>query len=404
MQDPSRRKFIKRSMFVTAGSMLIPSFLKAYETQLMGKSPDNDRVLVIIQLSGGNDGLNTVIPYRNDLYYKARPTIAVDKSKVLPIADEIGFNPAFSSMKQLYDEGLLTIINGIGYPNPDRSHFRSMDIWHTASNADQYVETGWIGRYLDATCAGSDCLHPYDAIEVDDTLSLSMKGSRVKGLAVSNPQKLYQQTRDPYLNSVAIAQPADDHENVAYLYKTLRETVSSSEYIYDKAKIYRTKAIYPQTELGEKLKTVAQMIVSRVGANVFYVSLSGFDTHVAQNVQQSRLLKMYADALQIFTQDLKQNNCLNNTLVMTFSEFGRRVKQNASNGTDHGTANNLFLTGGNLKNPGVYNPLPDLQHLDNGDLKFSIDFRRVYATLLEKWLQADPAQILSSRFEPLAIV
>ena len=180
--------------------MLIPHFLKAYESQMLGKGPaSNGKILVVVQLSGGNDGLNTVVPYRNDIYYRERPTIAIRAEKVLQLNDEIGLHPAMGPLKALYDEGLMTVINNVGYPNPDRSHFRSMDIWQTASDSDKYLNTGWVGRYLDASCAGK-AQQPFRTIEVDDTLSLALKGNNLNGLAVLDPKKLYNQTRSRLRN------------------------------------------------------------------------------------------------------------------------------------------------------------------------------------------------------------
>ena len=398
----NRREFISRSALATAGSLLIPNFLKAYEQQQLHTKMLTDKRLVIIQLSGGNDGLNTVVPFQNDNYYKLRPTLGIEKSKVLPLTDELGFNPAMTGMKKLFDDGLLTVINSVGYPNPDRSHFRSMDIWQTASDSDRFLSSGWIGRYLDAQCNGT-CV-PFDAVEVDDTLSLALKGENVNGLAVQNPQKLYQQTREKLFTDISRNHPEAHADNVGYLYKTLSETISSAGYIYDKASIQKTKATYPATELGNKLKTVAELILSGVETNVFYVALSGFDTHVQQAVKQPQLLKQYSDALLTFMDDMKETGKLNNTLVMTFSEFGRRVSQNGSGGTDHGTANNLFLAGGSLKKPGFYNHSPQLTDLDEGDLKFEIDFRQIYATLLNNWLNVNETQILGKKFDLLPVL
>ncbi len=399
-----RREFLTRSALATAGSLWIPNFLKAFEQQHLNASGLNPKKLIIIQLSGGNDGLNTVIPYQDDTYYKLRPKLAVEKAKVLTLNDTQGLNPVMTGLLQLYDDGLLTILNSVGYPNPDRSHFRSMDIWQTASGSDEFLGTGWIGRYLDAACSGT-CAQPYNAIEVDDTLSLALKGERLKGLAVQDPQKIYRLTHNPLISSINDLHEAHpDHDQVSYLYKTLGETVSSAAYIYDKSKIYKSKAAYPTTELGRKLKTISELIVSGVETNIFYVSISGFDTHVNQKIRQEQLLKQYSDAVQAFVQDLKQNQHLDQTLVMTFSEFGRRVAQNGSGGTDHGTANNVFLMGGQLQKPGFFNEAPSLQSLDEGDLKYQIDFRNIYATLLHNWLEVDDKVILGNQMESLKLV
>lgn len=389
----NRRTFLQSSSLATVGTMLIPDFLKAYERRHLGEAAGTDRVLVVIQLSGGNDGLNTVVPYRNDVYYRERPRLAIPADKVLKLTDDLGLNPAMEGLKKLYDDGLLTVVNNVGYPNPDRSHFRAMDIWQTASGADQYLRSGWIGRYLDARCSGT-CA-PHDAIEVDDTLSLAMKGERVKALAVQNPQKLYQQTQNRFVRQLAEANH-DEFGEVNYLYKTLAETVSSAEFIHEKAQVTRTAAAYPDSELGRRLKTVAGFIQSGVGARVYYVSHGSFDTHVNQLNQQERLLRQYADAVNAFVNDLKNAGELKRVKVLTFSEFGRRVKQNASGGTDHGTANNVFVLNG--AKAGVLNEAPNLTDLDDGDLKFSVDFRSLYASLLDDWLGTPPEVVLGKKF------
>lgn len=403
----NRRNFLRNTALSAVGSLLIPSFLKAFERQTANSLAENDKILVIIQLSGGNDGLNTVVPFTNDLYYKARPSLAIEPAKVLKLNDDLGFNPAMAKMKMLYDEGLVSVINNVGYPNPDRSHFRSMDIWHTASNADEYLSTGWLGRYLDAQCSGGEC-QSYTAIELDDSLSLAMKGNKIKAMALQNPQKLYESTQIPFIKSLTKNTTDATHhsaeENVSYLYKTLAETASSAEYIYNKSKIQRTKSEYKGGELANRLKTVAELIISGVPTRVYYVALSGFDTHIRQAEKQEKLLENYSEAVYSFVQDMKANGLIDKVLLMTFSEFGRRVAQNGSNGTDHGTANNLFLIGNNLPKKGIYNKPPNLADLDNGDLKYEIDFRNVYATLLNKWLNVNDSGILGQKFEGLPIL
>ena len=381
----SRRDFLKKSAFATAGTMMIPDFLKAFERQSLGIPQKTHKTLVVVQFSGGNDGLNTIVPFRNDIYYKNRPTIGIKEDKILKITDELGMNSALVELRSIYDDGLLTLVNNVGYPNPDRSHFRSMDIWQTASDSDQYLKNGWLGRYLDAQCAGTACL-PYAAVEVDDTLGLALKGSQVKGIAVQNPQKLFQQTQNKFYQDLAKSNH-QEFDNVSYLYKTLSETISSADYIYNKSKIYHTNTTYPNHELGKRMKTIAELIGSGVATNVYYASHGSFDTHVNQPNQQERLLKQYSEAMAAFVQDMKANGKMEEVLVMTFSEFGRRVKQNASNGTDHGTANNVFLIGGNLKKDPSFTATPNLTDLDDGDLKYQIDFRNIYATILDNgWI------------------
>lgn len=389
-----RKEFIQIGSLATA-SLMLPKFLKAFEGKAM--VPPGNKVVVVLQLSGGNDGLNTVIPVGNDLYHKARPRLGIEKSKVLTLTDEAGLHPALSGIKELYDDGSLAIINSVGYPNPDRSHFRSMDIWHTASQSSEYWNAGWIGRYLDAQCQGCD--KPTQAIEMDDILSLSMKGEHVKGIAVKDPRRLYGTANEKFFRDVMKHHPGTDGEQpVDYLYKTMAETLSSADYIFKQSRLHPTSAQYPATELGTSMKTIASLIFSDINTKVYYVSLGSFDTHTNQDMQQQRLFTEMSDALRAFTKDLKANGRFDDVLLFTFSEFGRRVSQNASGGTDHGTANNMFLMSGGLKKKGLINPLPDLSDLNEGDLKHKVDFKNVYATVLNKWLNADAGKILGREY------
>ncbi|MCK7559122.1 DUF1501 domain-containing protein [Chitinophaga sedimenti] len=382
---------------------MLPKFLKAFETgQLV---PPGNKVLVVIQLSGGNDGLNTIIPYRNDIYYKNRPALGIKREAALGLNDDLGIHPSLKTFKALYDEGNLSILNNVGYPNPDRSHFRSMDIWHTASESKDYWGSGWIGRYLDAQCKGCD--KPTQALEIDDTLSLALKGDQVKGLALTDPTRLFGTSNERYFKSLLQNQQQhghDEHDNADYLYKTMAETISSASYIQSQYKTYKSKAPYPNSALGKNLKTIAELLMTDINTSVYYVSHGSFDTHVGQDGQQKRLFEQLDEAVKVFTDDLKKNNRFQDVVVMTFSEFGRRVAQNASGGTDHGTANNMFLIGGGLKQKGILNDGPDLTDLSEGDLKYKVDFKSVYATLLGNWLGADDAAILQHKYERLNFV
>jgi uncharacterized protein (DUF1501 family) len=393
-----RREFLQVGSLATA-SLMVPKFLKAFEGRAM--VPAGNKVVVVLQLSGGNDGLNTVIPVRNDIYYRSRPRIGIERSKALSLTDEVGLHPALTAFKGAYDDGSLGILNNVGYPNPDRSHFRSMDIWHTASQSNEYVNSGWLGRYLDAQCSGCD--KPTQALELDDVLSLALKGDVLKGLAFKDPRRLFGTANEKFFKDVLKQHSGDHHDEqpVEYLYKTMAETLSSADYIYKQSRLHPTSGEYPKTELGNSLKTIASLIYSEINTKVYYVSLGSFDTHVNQEAQQQRLFKEMNDAVASFIKDLKGNNRFNDVLFFTFSEFGRRVTQNASGGTDHGTANNMFLLSGGLKEKGILNALPDLIDLDEGDLKYKVDFKNVYATILNKWLKADDKKILGKRYDQL---
>ncbi|GAA4111890.1 DUF1501 domain-containing protein [Aquimarina addita] len=395
-----RRNFLKQSIFAS-GVTLVPSFLKGMEL-LTPDQLSGYRNVIIIQLSGGNDGLNTIIPISNDIYHSLRPTIAKKTDQTLKITNDLAFNNNLKAIKELYDQGEVSIINNVGYPNPNRSHFRSADIWQTASNTNEYLATGWIGRYLDANCQ-----NPYEAIEVDSSLSLSLKGNIKNGIAVSDPNQLYRTTREPFFNSIVNQTNEEmlDENNQGYLYKTMLETYSSASYIQETSKIYETNTVYPKSAFAKNLKTIADFIISGLKTRIYYSSLGGFDSHVNQLNSQDRLLGIYAEGVGALVKDLKKNDRFKDTLILTFTEFGRRVKQNGSRGTDHGSANNIIAIGGSLKKAGVYNELPNLSDLDqNGDLKYSIDFRSVYATILSNWLKVNDKTVLNKSFEKLQFI
>jgi uncharacterized protein (DUF1501 family) len=395
---------IKRKEFLQIGSLasaslMMPKFLKAFEKRSL--VPPGNKVMVVLQFSGGNDGLNTVIPVRNDIYYKSRPHLGIQKDQALSITDEAGLNPALPYFKELFDEGSLGIMNNVGYPNPDRSHFRSMDIWQSASESNEYVTTGWLGRYLDAQCSG--CSKPTQALEIDDVLSLAMKGENLKGLALKDPKQLFNSSNEKYFREI---NASHEHEEAAvdYLYKTLSETLNSADYIYEQSRRHPSSQTYPATQLGKNLKTISSLVLSDINTKVYYVSLGSFDTHVNQESQQKRLFTELNDAITSFVKDLKNNNRFQDVTIMTFSEFGRRVAQNASGGTDHGTANNMFFISGGLKEKGLLNPMCDLNDLNQGDLKYTVDFKSVYATMLHNWLSADDEKILGNKYGIMSFV
>ena len=394
-----RRKFLKQNVLASS-LFFVPSFVKAFENAI--KDSLGFKKLVIVQLSGGNDGLNTIIPYTNDIYYKSRPNLAIAKNDCIKITDELGINKNLAPLKHLYDKGYLSVINNVGYPNPIRSHFRSTDIWHTASDSNQYLNTGWLGRYIDIYGK-----KPYSGIELDDSLSLIMKGDVLNGIATKNPTILFNNTKTPYFKKVLDSQ-SDVHlseHNLGYLYKTMIEAKSSAKYIFETSKTYNSSVTYPNNPFGKQLKTTAQFINSKVESKVFYVSMGGFDTHVKQEGKQNKLLQTYSEAMEVFVRDLEQKDTFKDTLILTFSEFGRRVQQNAGNGTDHGAANNVFIIGKNLKKQGFYNEAPNLIDLDkNGDIKYAVDFRSIYATILDTWLEVDDATILNKSYRKMGFI
>ncbi|MDX2064088.1 MAG: DUF1501 domain-containing protein [Bacteroidia bacterium] len=397
----TRRDFLATSSLAT-GALFVPGFLQRLAAKPLAKT--TDRVLVVVQLSGGNDGLNTLVPYRNDLYYQARPSLAIPATEVIKVHDTQGLHPALAPLEALYKEGHLTLLNQVGYPNPDRSHFRSMDIWHTATDADTYGTTGWLGRYLDSACP--DGCADHWAIEVDDSLSLALKGETRTGFAVSDPQRL-RRTVESGIQAEVVARQGEAptaNAELDFLYKTTHTAYQNVETLYRATQGHPVADDYPQSPLGRQLGLVGALIRSGLPTRVYYVSLAGFDTHVRQQAQHPRLLQQLAEALAAFQADLTRQGAAPRVTTLVFSEFGRRVAQNGSGGTDHGAGGNLWLMGSALKQPGFYNPAPDLATLDRGDVPFALDFRQVYATLLRDWLGADDAAILGRAFERLPLV
>ena len=391
-----RRTFLKNTSLASA-AFWAPSFLQ----RLPGET--NGKILIVVQLSGGNDGLNTIVPYRNDKYYALRPDIAIRETEVIRVTDELGFNPSMTDLQYLYDEGWLSIVNNVGYPNPNRSHFRSMDIWQSASDSREYLTTGWLGRYLDSQCAG--CELPHHALEFGQGLSLALKGEQRRGFAINDLQQMERTSKNPLLQYLGQQTPhTHEHETVSYLYKTLLDTQSSTAYLLEQTGGWRTRTTFPATPFGRDLRQVVELILAGNNSKVYYVSLGGFDTHANQNGPQGRLLSIYAEGMKALAEELRSHGLWQDTLVMTFSEFGRRVAQNGSRGTDHGAASNLYLLGGSLRQAGFYNGAPQLDDLDEGDLKYEVDFRQVYAHVLSAWLEAPAREILGYEFANMGIL
>ncbi|MGD0473423.1 MAG: DUF1501 domain-containing protein [Candidatus Velthaea sp.] len=365
-----------------------------------------DRVLVVVNLQGGNDGLNTVVPYAQPAYYRYRPTLGVAPNDVLRIDAAIGLNPALAPLKALYDRGLVAIVQGAGYPNPDHSHFRSTEIWQTAV-PDSYAATGWLGRYLDT--AGVPEQNLFNAVALAPVLPEALIARSVdvpaidslRGYGLASDRNRSQRaafagvasdTRLPFTSPflASVAQIEDQAERGA---AELPKLVGG----------YTTTAQYPATPLGRSLALAAQIIGSQLGTRVLYVQHGSFDTHVSQKVTQDRLLRELADGLSAFYNDLAAHGNDRRTLTMTFSEFGRRVAENANRGTDHGEAAPMFLIGGSVRG-GVYGAHPSLDRLDNGDAVFTVDFRSVYTTVVEKWFGRPATSVISGSFPSLAML
>ncbi len=396
-----RRKFVRRSAVLSCAPM-IPSFLvDSYRKKMEASRAGN--VLIVIQLSGGNDGLNMLVPYADDLYYHARPMLGISPSHLIAIDDHMGLNKAMEALYPMISDGEVSILNSVGYPNPNRSHFRSMDIWQTASEEGSYLSSGWIGRYLDSECPGCD--KSYHAIEWGDNLSLALQGEKRSGFAMRGLSKLKRAISNEYLYDLGLNHQNSGQDNhLDFLYKTMTEVQQSAAYILARSQKNLTSASYPDHAFGLGLRQIAELILAGSDTRIYYIQLPGFDTHVHQKSRQAQLLRVYASGVAALIKDLKAHRLFGETLIMTFSEFGRRVVQNASLGTDHGAANNLLLIGGQLRKPGFFNDPPDLSSLIDGDLPHVIDFRSIYANIVEDWLKAPTDDILPQKIEKTAVI
>ncbi|MEN9609964.1 MAG: hypothetical protein RLZZ628_778 [Bacteroidota bacterium] len=383
----SRRNFLKIVGTTTGGMLFLPEFLTAlpadlYQNNFLG----NRQIVVTLQLNGGNDGLNTFIPYENPLYYEYRRNIGIPKNEVLKVANGMGFHPIMTGMHQMVQDGNLSVLQNVGYPNPNRSHFRSVEIWQTATNSNEYASTGWLGRYLDATCKGDD---PIGGMTIDSIDALALRGQSAHALTMTDPIRFEKQ-----LKALKTGQddPIYEHPNLDFVRKLMIGSFEGADQI--QAALEKTKTgmpNYPKYGLATNLSWVARMIKGDLPTSVYYTSLSGFDTHSNQKPKHQNLWKEVSESVKAFYDDMKAAGLLQNVTLMIFSEFGRRAKENGS-GTDHGAAAPVFVIGGGNKGK-IIGANPDLSDLNNGDLKFQTDFRSIYATLLKQKLNTNPMNI-----------
>lgn len=407
----SRRQFLQQ---VGAASLVTLGAAPArwMQAAAAAESTSNEgKILVLVQLAGGNDGLNTVVPHGRDEYYKARPGTGIPRGAVLKLNDELGLHPAMRGFKELFDEGSLGIVQGVGYPQPDRSHFRSMDIWQSARPEKEDTASGWLGRALDATVEQHVGKVPALTLG-SEKLPLSLVASKinvptirdVKGyqLQLGASNEVAAKAHRLALERVA-SEPAASGSDLDFLRRTATTAWSTAEKLRHVAANYKPAADYPANGLGQKLRTVAEIISGELGTRIFFVSLDGFDTHSQQaNVHQALLTEL-SSAVTAFVRDLKGHGLSDRVMVATFSEFGRRVAENGSLGTDHGAASQMFVVSPKVR-AGVHGRHPSLTDLDDGDLKFHTDFRSVYATLLDRWLGIESTAVLGRKFSHVEFV
>jgi uncharacterized protein (DUF1501 family) len=456
----TRREFLRSTVLGSALSWTLPTFLANTFAALHAEAADkttqiatgrDSTILVILQMAGGNDGLNTVVPYGNDFYHKARPRLRLGEDQILKLNDDVGLHQSLSGFKDLYDAGQLSVIQGVGYPNPNRSHFRSTEIWQTACDSERVERYGWLGRYFDNACAGCD---PTIAVNIGRQMPQAFTAKHPTGISLENPQnyrfmglgegkagqaneEMFREMNAPegmmatepehgaanaetngspilthaQLDHVggsigAITGPARQTGSALdFLERTALDAQVSSDEIRAISSRVQNQATYPGGQLANSLKLVAKLIGGGLATRVFYVSQGGYDTHTNQLGAQQRLLKELGDSVKAFVQDLQVQGNMQRVLLMTFSEFGRRVSENANSGTDHGAAAPMFIVGNKVK-AGLLGQYPSLAPADlfQGDLKYNVDFRSVYAALLENWLKTRSEPVLGRKFEPLGIV
>ena len=430
----TRRDFLKTGVLGGALSWTVPAFLERTFFVLDSEAADSDTqningkdgpILVILQMAGGNDGLNTVIPHSDDVYHSARPRLAVPADQVLRLDDRVGLHSRLGGLRHLYDSGEVAIIQGVGYPNPNRSHFRSTDIWQTASDANRYAREGWIGGYFDSCCRGED---PAVGVSIGRQAPLAFAARTPMGITFSRPEQfrfIASSSADPAateemfreMNSaedipensggsvaaLAGGNSVPDGGALEFIRRASLDAQISSDRIREITRKTRPRVSYPNSRLASDLGLVARLIAGGMPTRVYYVSQGGYDTHSGQAGSHERLLSELDGAFAAFVADLKEQGNFDRVLLMTFSEFGRRVAENSSGGTDHGAAAPLFVLGGGIR-PGVFGRHPSLTDLHDGDLVHGLDFRSVYATVLEKWLKAPASTILKRKFPILEFV
>lgn len=377
----NRRNFLALTGTFTGGSLLLPDFLYSFGSQtnlVLG-----EQCIVFVQLNGGNDGLNTFIPFEDGLYYDLRPKISLSKTEVLNSAKGMAFHPALKGFATMQQSGDLSVIQNVGYPNPVRSHFRSQEIWQTAPTNQEYLSDGWLGRYLDLQCKEHQ---PTAGINIDNIDNLALKGEEPNSITVKDPNRF--RTKSKIENEGQLS----NNPQLDFVRKIANSVIEGSDDIQKAlANSASSDVVYPKTGLAKNLEWISKLIKGNLNSKVYYTSLGGFDTHDNQLVIHKNKLSELNDAVYSFYEDLKKSQQLQNVTIVVFSEFGRRVKDNGR-GTDHGTAAPMFVIGGNNRGK-IIGRNPNLSDLDNGDLKHEIDFRSVYASLLKNKLSFDASKI-----------
>jgi uncharacterized protein (DUF1501 family) len=386
----NRRDFLRTSSLL-ALAPAVPGFLA--RTARAARPERDGRVLVVIQLDGGNDGINTVVPFRDDGYARHRKVLRLPKERLVKVSATVGLHPALGDFGKLLEAGKLAVVQGVGYPNPNRSHFRSMAIWHTARlDAEEQAGLGWLGRGLDQTPGASSLLVGAG------TPPVALRGRRAVASALERIEDFTLAAGADPRKALPRDEPADDL--AAFVRRSMLDAYATADRLKEVGR--EDGARYPGTGLANRLRLIARLLKTGVGARVFYTTQGSYDTHSAQLNTHSNLLFELAGAVRAFIDDLTAARLEDRVAVLAFSEFGRRVQENGSSGTDHGTAGPVFLAGAGVKG-GLVGKTPSMTDLEAGDLKMGLDFRRVYATVLEDWLGLPAQAALSGSFERLPL-
>jgi len=415
-EQTTRREFLRQGASLVALAGTVPAFLsqtvEAAAKRGGGRAlRDGERILVVLQLAGGNDGLNTVVPVTDDAYYRARPRLAIAAKNTLKLDNDFGVPDSASGLKELYDTERLAIVHAVGYPNPNRSHFKSMDVWHTAS-PDGRMHEGWLGRYFDNACRGEDGCESTAGIALMEEPPLAMCGERYMPLAFERPESLeWHAAVRPAptgrivseLNQPRPIDPPAPQTNLEYLRRVALEARLSAEQIQWATRDQGGGGAGPGGALGRDLRTVAKLIGAGMQTRVYYVSQGGYDTHANQANRHANLVRDLGAALMDFFKTLKAQGDIDRVLVLSFSEFGRRVAENGSQGTDHGAAGVAFMAGSAIKG-GLHGQRPDLATLERGDVRHTTDFRSLYTTVLDDWLDVRHPRILGGEFAKLDVI
>src|SRR5438552_9734557 len=407
--NATRREFLKTSLatgsLVSVG-MTVPAFLNrtALAAPLADQKGAKDTILVVVQLTGGNDGLNTVVPFADPEYAKLRPTLKLPTNQLKKVNDQIGLHPSLDGLAQLLQDQPLCIVQGVGYPNPNQSHFRSMDIWQ-AGNTAETVNEGWLGRALKQLPTPP----AFHIAGPNETSPLALAGApmRVPSIAslddfqlrtASGSGTLEKQEQRALMEGAARPRASKSPGLLDFVQRTAVNTYASSQRLQEIGKNYQPKTPYPNVPLANHLKLAAQLIDAELGARIFYVSIDNFDTHASQLAQHANLLRQLSDSMTAFYKDMSARGHKDRLMMMTFSEFGRRPYENGSKGTDHGAAAPMFLVGGKVK-AGPVGKHPSLTDHSMGNLKHTLDFRQVYAAILDKWLGVSSKEVLGQEFK-----